>query len=60
MAKAEKPKAKPKPKQKFADKKQSERFIEAARELGIDTQEGAERFEQSFKKIVSGRPKVSS
>jgi hypothetical protein len=46
---AEKPKAKPKPKPK-AEKPQRERFIEAARELGVD-ETGAE-FERLFAKIV--------
>ena len=49
MAKAGAPK-KAKPKPKLTDKEQSERFIEAARELGVD--ESGKKFEDSFKKIV--------
>jgi hypothetical protein len=56
MAKAAAPprgkKAKPKP--KLSDKEQSERFIEAARELGVD--ESGEEFERAFEKIT--RPKA--
>ena len=48
MVKAEKPKAKPRP--KFTDKAQSERFIETARKLGVE--ETGEAFEAQFKKIV--------
>jgi hypothetical protein len=55
MAKAEKAKAKRQPKPKFIDKQQSERFIEAARRLGIE--ETGERFERVFKKIV--QPKTT-
>ncbi len=51
MAKAEKPKAKPKP--RYTDKAQSERFIETARERGIE--ETGEAFERAFKKIVPPR-----
>lgn len=46
MAKAEKPKAKPKP----SKKTQYGRFVETARELGAD--ESEESFERAFKKIV--------
>lgn len=57
MAKAAAPpkgkKAKPKP--KLSDKEQSERFIEAARELGVD--ESGEEFQRAFDKIV--KPKTS-
>jgi hypothetical protein len=61
MAKAGAPKsAKPRPKAKpkLTDKKQSERFIETARELGVD--ESGESFEKKFKEIVKlgkGAPK---
>lgn len=50
MAKAEKPKAKPKP--KLTKKEQYERFKETARELGVDDVESAAEFEQAFGKIV--------
>jgi hypothetical protein len=50
MAKAERPKAKPKPKSRFSDKEQSERFIEAARKLGVE--ETDEQFERAFMKIA--------
>lgn len=53
MAKVEKPKARPKPKSKLTDKKQSERFIEAARGLGIE--ETGEKFEEAFRAVA--RPK---
>jgi hypothetical protein len=49
MAKAGAPK-KAKPKPKLSDKEQSERFMEAARELGVD--ETGESFEKAFKKIA--------
>jgi hypothetical protein len=49
MAKAQKPKTRAKP--KFTDKAESERFIEAARKLGIE--ETSEMFETAFEKIVS-------
>ena len=48
MAKAGVPK-KAKPKPKLTDKEQSERFIETARELGV---ESGKTFEKSFNKIV--------
>lgn len=55
MAKAAAPpkgkKAKPKP--KLSDKEQSERFIEAARELGVD--ESGEAFDAALTKILPGR-----
>jgi hypothetical protein len=56
MAQAKKAKAKPK--RKFTDKAESERFIEAARKLGIE--ETGEVFEQAFKKIVPPRHPVKS
>lgn len=43
------PKGKPKP--KLSDKEQSERFMETARELGVD--ESGEEFEKAFEKITS-------
>lgn len=49
MAKG-KAKAKAKPKPKFTDKAESERFIEAARKLGIE--ETGDAFEKAFHKIV--------
>jgi hypothetical protein len=55
MAKAAKAKAKAKPKPKVSDKAQSERFIEAARELGIE--ETGDEFDRLFAKIThSGSP----
>lgn len=53
MAKAGTPK-KAKPKPKLTDKEQSERFIEAARELDVD--ESGREFEKAFGKIVAKRP----
>lgn len=46
MAKAGTPKKK-KAKPKLTDKKQSERFIQTARELGVD--ESGEAFEKAFR-----------
>ena len=52
MAKAGTPKrAKPKP--KLTDKEQSERFKEAARELGVD--ESGEEFERAFNRIAPAK-----
>jgi hypothetical protein len=51
MAEKPKPKAKPTRKPKFTDKAQSERFTEAARELGIE--ETGDKFDESFRKIVT-------
>ena len=51
MAQGEKAKTKKKPKLKLRDKAQSERFIEAARELGIE--ETGSRFDDNFTAIVS-------
>jgi hypothetical protein len=51
MARPEKPRLKPKPKAKLSNKEQSERFIEAARKLGIE--ETGERFEEAFRKVVT-------
>jgi hypothetical protein len=52
MAKSEKPKPKlkAKPKPKFTDKAQSERFVEAARKLGIE--ETDEKFEKAIKTLL--------
>jgi hypothetical protein len=55
MAKAEKPKAKPKP--KFTDKAQSERFIETARKLGV---EETGTFEKVFSRIIKPKPSEKS
>lgn len=53
---AQRPKAKPKRKdRKDTDKEQSARFIETARELGVD--ESGEKFEKVFKEILLPRPK---
>ena len=58
---AEKPKPKPRAKAKprskphFDDKAQSERFIEAARELGID--QSGELFERAVLAVVSAPPR---
>jgi hypothetical protein len=49
MAKADTPKKK-KAKLKLTDKEQSERFKQAARELGVD--ESGEGFERAFKRIA--------
>jgi hypothetical protein len=57
MAKAGAPK-KAKPKPQLTDKEQSERFKQAARELGVD--ESGEEFERVFQKVVSQKPKTSS
>ena len=51
MAKAEKPKRPAKPNKKD----QYERFLETARDLGVDEQEGAEAFERTFAKIVPAK-----
>lgn len=55
MAQGAKPKPKKQPKPKLRDKAQSERFIEAARELGIE--ETGDEFDRLFAKIThSGSP----
>jgi len=56
MAEKQKPKAKATRKPKFTDKAQSERFIEAARELGIEETAG---FERAFVKIAPPRRKAT-
>ena len=53
MAKAEKPKAKRKPRAKFTDKEQSERFIKAARELGVE--ETGDAFDTTIKRVSNIR-----
>jgi hypothetical protein len=52
MAQGAKPKAKPK-KSRLSDKAQSERFVEAARKLGIE--ETGPAFENAVKKILTPR-----
>lgn len=52
MGKAGTPKKK-KAKPKLTDKEQSERFIETARELGVD--ESGDAFERAVKKILPVR-----
>jgi hypothetical protein len=39
------------------DKPQYDRFLEKARELGVDDEKSGEAFEQAFKKIVPPKPK---
>lgn len=54
MGRPAKPRAKPKPKKpKLSDKAQSERFIEAARELGIE--KTGDLFERAFEKVTRHR-----
>jgi len=53
MAKA----GKPKPTSKLSKKAQYERFLETARELGVDNEESVKAFERAFEKIVPPRPK---
>jgi hypothetical protein len=57
MAKAGTPKKK-KAKPKLTDKEQSERFKQAARELGAD--ESGEEFERAFTKVAHSVVKRSS
>jgi hypothetical protein len=49
MAKAA---TKQKPRAKPGKKKQYERFQQAARDLGVDDEASAEKFERAFEKIV--------
>jgi hypothetical protein len=49
MAQAKREKAKPKPRPKFTDKAQSERFIEAARKLGCE--ESSDALDRVFDKV---------
>ena len=53
MVRAEKPKAKPKPRPKFTDKAQSERFIETARLLSAE--QPGEAFERAVHTVLSVR-----
>jgi hypothetical protein len=53
MVKAEKPKAKLKP--KFTDKAESERFIETARKLGVE--ETGEAFDKAIEQILKSNTK---
>lgn len=46
-----------KPKPKLTDKEQSERFIETARELGVD--ESGKKFERALDITLSNKTKVS-
>ena len=55
MAKAGAPK-KAKPKPRLADKEQSERFIEIARQLGVD--ESGERFRMASEKILGAKTTI--
>jgi hypothetical protein len=48
MAKADTPKKTAKPRKKD----QYGRFLETARELGIDDEKSAERFERTFSKVI--------
>jgi len=50
MAKAAGPPKKQTSKPKLSDKEQSERFIEAARELGLD--ETGKKFDEAFERIA--------
>lgn len=56
MGKTEKPKVKSKPRLKLTDKEQSERFIEAARNLGIE--ETGPKFERAIKTILPEHRKI--
>ncbi len=57
MAKAGTPKKK-KAKPKLSDKEQSERFKQAAREIGVD--ESGEQFEGAFRDIVLRKARGST
>jgi hypothetical protein len=57
MAKAGTPKAKPKP--RLTDKEQSERFKEAARDLGI-ADDASEKFEEVFRNIAPPKRRPAS
>jgi hypothetical protein len=48
-------KPKRKPKTTTSDKEQSERFIETARQLGVDDAQSGEVFKRAFEKIVPQR-----
>jgi hypothetical protein len=58
MAQEPKPKTKPTRKPKFTDKAQSERFIEAARTLGIV--ETGKPFDEAFERVVINKPSIPS
>jgi uncharacterized protein YktA (UPF0223 family) len=45
------------PSAKDEEKLQYERFLEQARELGVDNEKGAATFEQAFEKIVPAKKK---
>jgi hypothetical protein len=55
MAQKPKRKAKAKPKPKFTDKAQSERFIEAARQEGIETVD--DKFHSAVRTVLRSTPK---
>jgi hypothetical protein len=57
MADAVKPKTAAKPKSK---KDQYERFQQTARDLGVDDESSAERFERAFEKLVPAKRRKSS
>jgi hypothetical protein len=54
MGKAQKAKARSKAKPKFTDKAQSERFIEAARKLGIE--ETGDAFKEIVTRVAKAAP----
>ena len=54
MAKAATPKAKP------SKKDQYERFQQTARDLGVDDEESAQKFERAFAKIVPPKSRSDS
>jgi hypothetical protein len=56
MAKA----AKPKPAAKPSKKDQYERFQKTARDLGVDDDESAKRFERGFARIVPAKHRAKS
>ena len=57
MAKAAKAKAMRSPKPKTTDKAQSERFIEAARELGVE--ETGEKFDRAVQTVLKTKTAAS-
>ena len=56
MAKAATPKATAKP----SKKDQYERFQKTARDLGVDDEESARKFEQTFAKVVPPKSRSSA
>jgi hypothetical protein len=54
MAKATEPKTTKKPNRKASDKQQFERFVEAAREIGVD--DDPEALDRAFEKVVGPKP----